>query len=127
MWDEIKSELLQMAEKLQAEQLPRFFGDLEEIRRTAEMRLRVATRIQPEGDVLLTVAEASKRLCVSKDTLYRNEFAFTCRVGRRRLFSRDGIDEAIRRNDLTSGRPDANLAQPKRRKGLKQEDRPDAA
>jgi hypothetical protein len=35
LWDEIKSELLQIARELSLESLPRFLGDLEEIRRTA--------------------------------------------------------------------------------------------
>jgi excisionase family DNA binding protein len=116
--DEIKSELLRVARELPPEHLPRFFADLEEIRRTAEMQLRVATKSQPEGDELLTVAEASKRLRVSKDTLYRNDFPFTRHVGRHRLFSRNGIDRAIMQNDLTPGRTDVNLTHPKRRKRL---------
>jgi excisionase family DNA binding protein len=114
--DEIKSELLRVARELPPELLPRFFGDLEEIRRTAEMRLRVVTITQPEKDVLLRVAAASERLGVSKDTLYRNEFPFTRHVGRSRRFSRNGIDAAILRNDLTPERTDVNLTHPKRRK-----------
>jgi excisionase family DNA binding protein len=116
--EEIKSELLRVAKELPPEQIPRFFGDLEEIRRTAEMQLRVATISQPEGDALLTVAGASERLGVSKDTLYRKEFPFTRHVGRSRRFSRNGIDAAIRRNDLTPERTDVNLTHPKRRKRL---------
>ena len=119
MWDEIKSELLRIARELSPERLPRFLGDLEEIRRTAEMQLRAGTKSQSECDVLLTVAEARKRLSVSADTLYRNEYAFTRHVGRRRLFSRDGIDAAISKNDLTPVRHDAGLTHPKRKKRLK--------
>jgi excisionase family DNA binding protein len=83
------------------------------------MQVRSATKMQPEGDDLLTVAEASKRLRVSKDMLYRSDFPFTRHVGRRRLFSRNGIDAAIRNNDLTPDRTDANLTHSKRIKGLK--------
>jgi hypothetical protein len=107
--DEIKSELLQMAKALSPEQLPRFFGDLEEIRCTAELQLRSAAKCRPAGDALLTVAEASKLPNVSADTLYRRDFPFTRHVGRRRLFSRIGIDNAIQQNDLHPGLADANI------------------
>jgi hypothetical protein len=82
------------------------------------VQLSAGTRSQPDGDVLLTIAEASTRLSVSTDTLYRNEFAFTRHVGRRRLFSRNGIEKAIQQNDLTPGPIDANLTHPKNRKRL---------
>jgi excisionase family DNA binding protein len=109
--DEIKSELLRVARELPPEHLPRFFADLEEIRRTAEMQLHVTI-------MLMTVTEASKRLRVSKDTLYRNEFPFTRHIGRHRLFSRNGIDRAIMQSDLTPERTDVNLTHPKRRRRL---------
>ena len=118
MWDKIKFELLDIARELSPESLPRFLGDLEEIRRTAEMQLWMGTESQPDGDVLLTVAQASERLRVCTDTLYRNEFSFTRHVGRRRLFSRNGIEKAIQQNDLTVTRIDANLTHPKKRKRL---------
>jgi excisionase family DNA binding protein len=116
--DEIKSELLRVARELPPEHLPRFFADLEEIRRTAEMQLHVTIMSQPQGDELMTVTEASKRLRVSKDTLYRNEFPFTRHIGRHRLFSRNGIDRAIMQSDLTPERTDVNLTHPKRRRRL---------
>jgi excisionase family DNA binding protein len=103
LWETLKFELLRAARELAPEHLPRFFGDLEEVRREAEMRLHVAVKLQQADEVLLTVAEASKRLGVSADTLYRQDFPFTRRVGRRRLFSRNGIDAAIRQNDLNPG------------------------
>jgi excisionase family DNA binding protein len=118
LWDKIKSELLRIAREQSLESLPRFLGDLEEIRRTAEVQLSPGTRSQPDRDVLLNVSEASKRLNVSKDTLYRNEFAFTRHFGRRRLFSRDEIEKAIQQNDLTPVRIDGNLTHPKNRKRL---------
>jgi hypothetical protein len=51
-------------------------------------------------------------------TLYRNEFAFTRHIGRRRLFSRNGIEKAILQDDLTPGRINANLTHPKKRSRL---------
>lgn len=118
MRNEIKSELLRTARELSQESLPRFLGDLEEIRRTAEMHLRAAACSQLESDELLTVDQASKRLGVSTDTLYRNEFAFTRHIGRRRLFSRNGIEKAILQDDLTPVRNDVKLTHSKNRKGL---------
>jgi excisionase family DNA binding protein len=114
--DELKFELLRAARELPPELLPKFFGDLEEVRRTAEMQLRAAATAEPECDKMLTVAEASERLRVSADTLYRKEFPFTRRIGRRRLFSRNGIDAAIRQNDLTFSQTDANLTHPMRQR-----------
>lgn len=114
--DELKFELLRTARELPSQQLPKFFGDLEEVRRTAEMRLQAATKAEQEGDVLLTVAQARELLPVSADTLYRRDFPFTRRIGRKRFFSRNGIHEAIQRNDLTFARTDVTLTRPMRRR-----------
>ena len=102
MRDEIKLELLKVAQELPPEQLPRFFGDLEEIRRTAELHAALSARQQADSDELLTVKQAAELLKVSKDTLYRRDFSFTRHVGRRLLFSRRGIDAAILHNDLNT-------------------------
>ena len=53
MRDDIKSELLRDAREMSPDHLPRFLGDLEEIRCTAQMQLRSASKMQPEGDDLL--------------------------------------------------------------------------
>lgn len=109
MQDQLKAELLRVARELPPAHLPQFFGDLEEIRYTAEMTLHTTAAATVNDDVLLTVAEACKILKVSKDTLYRKNFPFTVRIGRHRYFSRNGINLAIRQNDLTSMRDDATL------------------
>jgi len=54
---------------------------------------------QNDGDTLLKVEEAAKRLDVSKDWLYRHakELPFTMRIGRRQLrFSDSGIEKYIK-------------------------------
>lgn len=118
MWDKNKLELLSIARALSPDDLPRFLGDLEEIRRTAEMQLGAAMRAQPDSDVLLPVAEASSRLGISTDMPYRNDYAFTRRVVRRRLFLRVGIEKAILQNDLPPVRSDTKPTHSKKRKRL---------
>jgi hypothetical protein len=44
LWDKTKLELLSMAKELSPENLPRFLGDLEEIRCTAEMQLHAGNK-----------------------------------------------------------------------------------
>lgn len=106
--EETKLELLQQAQALPPDQLPRFFGDLEEIVRTAELRATGNAQV-PGTDELLDVAQASKLLGVSKDKLYRNTYVFTRRMGRRLLFSRDGMNEAILNNDLQPLQTNGNV------------------
>ena len=97
MRDELQF-VLRIARELPPEQLPRLLGELEEIRCTALSR--IAMPISPQSsdsDELLSVEEASRRLSVSKDYLYRHseEFTFTRRMGRKLLFSRIGIERHI--------------------------------
>jgi excisionase family DNA binding protein len=79
-------------------ELPRFLGELEEIRCTALSRLAVPAAIE-RPDELLTVKQAAKRLELSEGFLYRNHarLPFTRRMGRSLRFSSLGIDEYIRR------------------------------
>src|SRR5262249_41361552 len=93
------------ARELPASELPRFMGDLEEIRFTAMARLS-APISAPTPDVLLNVGEAAPRLGVSKSFLYRNhsDYSFTRRMGRSLLFSTQGIEEYIRSNGAMTPR-----------------------
>jgi excisionase family DNA binding protein len=89
---------LKLAQELPPEQLPRLLGELEEVRCTAKARLsapRQVRRVEP--DSLLAVGEASRRLGVSRDYLYRHskDLPFTRRMGRRLLFSSQGIGKHI--------------------------------
>lgn len=87
------------ARTLGPEELPRLLGDLEEIRATALARLAAPQAAQELPDRLLEVPEASARLGVSVDYLYRNSkrFGFTRRQGRKLLFSARGIEQHIRK------------------------------
>jgi len=103
-----ESQLLLMAAKeLPLEDIPRFLGDLEEIRCTAMARLTAPAPAQPrQADELLDITEAARRLGVSKDFLYHRhrEYPFTRRVGRRLLFSALEIDKYIRQQAVLTAR-----------------------
>ena len=98
--------ILAAAMELPAGELPRLLGELEEVRCTAMARLTAPS--QPSGaDELLSVEEASRRLGVSKDFLYRhgNDFPFVRRMGRKLLFSSLGIEKHIKQQySLTARR-----------------------
>jgi hypothetical protein len=89
---------LTAARILPVQDLPRLLGDLEEVRATALARLAVPAPHTTPNDVLVDVDEASRRLGMSKTYLYHHwhMFAFTRHIGRRVLFSSDGIDKYIR-------------------------------
>jgi excisionase family DNA binding protein len=90
--------VLMVAKELPPADLPRFLGDLEEIRCTAMARLNTPAGVQ-RPDELLPVEAAAERLGVSVDYLYRNHsrLPFTRRMGRTLRFSSLGIDEYIKR------------------------------
>jgi len=84
---------LTAARALSLEELPRFIGELEEVRTTALVRL-TAPVIQPQApDSWLDVDEASSLMNMSKSYLYRNadKFSFARREGRALRFSAQGI------------------------------------
>lgn len=68
------------------------YGDAGQISTITEVQ-------QVSGDRLLTVAEAAARLGVSKDYLYRHakKLPFARRMGRKLLFSSEGINQYIKR------------------------------
>jgi predicted DNA-binding transcriptional regulator AlpA len=89
-------------QEMPAEELPRFLGDLEEIRVTAMARITAPAQPQPQqDDELVDIDEAAKRLAMSKDYLYRHadEFPFTRRIGRNLRFSALGIAKYIKQLD----------------------------
>ena len=90
---------LAAAETLPRADLPRFVGDLEEIRAVAFARLIAPTPVQQPPDELLSVQEAARRLGVSRDFLYRHHrrLPFSRRMGRNLLFSAQGIQKYIQR------------------------------
>jgi len=95
------------------EELPRLIGEIAEIQATAMTRLFAPAPAQPSGtDELLAIEEASRRLGVSKDYLYRHgaDLPFTRRLGRKLLFSSLGIDGYIQNDSLTARRHRPTLA-----------------
>jgi excisionase family DNA binding protein len=106
---------LRAARDLPAEELPRLLGEIEEVRCTAMARLATPAPVQSAGsDELLSVEEASRRLGVSKDYLYRHgsEFPFTRRMGRKLLFSSLGIEKHIKQQDVLTARRHSGTLMP---------------
>jgi|SRR5208283_2741237 len=91
--------VLALAKDLPREELPRLLGDLAEISATANARLTIPG-IEARPDELLDVEQASKRLGVSKDYLYRahGRLPFTRRQGRKLLFSSVGMDSYLKKS-----------------------------
>jgi predicted DNA-binding transcriptional regulator AlpA len=98
--------VLSAARELPLDELPRFLGNLEEIRCTAMARLVTPASAVVLPDQLLDVDEAARRLGMSKDYLYRrhDRFPFTRRVGRNLRFSARGIEEYISHKDILTAR-----------------------
>jgi predicted DNA-binding transcriptional regulator AlpA len=98
--NDMRSELesaLTAARSLSPEELPRFIGELEEVRTTALIRL-TAPVIHPQvSDSLLSIVEAAATLGMSKSYLYRNadKFSFVRREGRALRFSARGVQEYL--------------------------------
>src|SRR5438445_9181918 len=85
------------ARTLPPEELPRLLADLEEVRTTAVARL-APIPAQHAPDELLDVEEAARRLGVSRHYLYHHHcrLPFVRRMGRKLLFSAQGIQSFIR-------------------------------
>lgn len=88
---------LEDARSLPADKLPRLLGDLAEVQATALARLSSPAPAPTPPDTLLSVKQAAAKLNCSKDTLYKRDFPFMRRLGRKRLFSSNGIDEFLKR------------------------------
>jgi hypothetical protein len=81
-----------------AAELPQLLGELEVIRATALMRLSAPT-VQPcLADELIDIAEAGRRLGVSRSWLYHehDNLPFARRNGRKLVYSAQGIEKYIK-------------------------------
>ena len=89
--------ILAAARSLSAEELPRFIGELEEVRTTALVRLTVPAPQPQAPDSLLSIAEAAATLGMSRSYLYRraDKFSFVRREGRALRFSARGVQEYL--------------------------------
>lgn len=107
--------LLRVAREVPADDLPSLLGEIEEIRYTALARLTApAQAASAESDQLLSIGEATRRLNVSQDYLYRHskELPFTRRMGRKLLFSSSGIERYIRQQDGLTARRHRRTLEP---------------
>ena len=102
MNDDLKPALARCLEAAQTElpreELPALIGELESIKAVAFARLAAPVQASQNHDERVGIAEAARRLGLSKDYLYRhrNQFSFTRRQGRKLLFSAQGIERYIR-------------------------------
>jgi excisionase family DNA binding protein len=106
MRDELQF-VLRLAQELPPEELPCLLGQIEQVRCSALARLTAPAQAQhSEPDQLLSIGEASSRLNVSQDYLYRHskEFPFTRRIGRKLLFSSLGIEKYIKQQGSLTAR-----------------------
>jgi len=79
-------------------EIPRLLGDLMEISATAQARLCTPALAPAAPDQLLDVRAAASRLGCSVDSLYKRDWPFVVRVGRRRMYSQNKIEEFIRKS-----------------------------
>jgi len=100
-----RSELRSLVEGTPAPELPQLIGDLEAARAAAWARLTAPVPDRPpealgQGARNLDVAEAAKRLGMSRDWLYRHasELPFAVRIGRRVVFDSVALERWNRRH-----------------------------
>jgi predicted DNA-binding transcriptional regulator AlpA len=86
---------LEDARNLPADKLPWLLGDLEVVRTTALARLSAPAPAHAP-DVLLTVKQAAAKLNCSAATLYKRDFPFKRKLGRKLLFSSNEIETYLR-------------------------------
>jgi len=97
-----EAEILEKARTTPVESLPALVGVLAQAGAIAHARLAAPQPQQHQHDELLDVDTAARRLCVSRDYLYRHhrELSFTRRVGKRLLFSATGLQQHIESSKL---------------------------
>src|SRR5713101_1903092 len=82
------------------EEIPNVVGEIEFMKCQLGLRMGFFSSPGPHGcpDSLLTAQEASSVLKISKDTLYRNRWAFEVQVSKGSIrYSERGIQDYIRR------------------------------
>ena len=100
-----RSELCSLVEGTPAPELPQLIGDLEAARAAAWARLTAPAAAKPpelpgQEARNLDVAEAAKRLGMSRDWLYRHasKLPFAVRIGRRVVFDSVALERWNRRH-----------------------------
>jgi len=88
---------------LPSEAVPQLFSELMRLQALLVTRLLATSGKQEvsdsEGDRLLDVTEAAKKLGLSRDALYRNHYPFVVKIGKHRRFSNKGIEKFIRNRE----------------------------
>jgi predicted DNA-binding transcriptional regulator AlpA len=100
-----RSDLRSLVEETPAPELPQLIGELEAARAAAWARLTAPAADKP-SDVAghearnLDIAQAAKRLGISRDWLYRHasELPFALRIGRRLVFDSVALERWNRRH-----------------------------
>ena len=95
---ELSENIFRAVQSCPVDRLPRVLGMLAEISETCRARLCRSRRTPAQQpDELLTITQACALLKCSRDTLYRGNFPFVRRLGRKKLYSRLGIMEFLRK------------------------------
>ncbi len=97
------ADLAEAVTEVSAHEVPALLGHIEQLKATLWTRLLGAPSPDgkshgADGDTLLDVTEAARRLKLKEDFLYRHHkrLPFTVRIGRRVRFSSNGIEKYIR-------------------------------
>jgi hypothetical protein len=98
MTEQLMQNVLSAIRTCDVERLPRVLGMLAEISETCRARLAGTGAPALAGeDTWLTCAQAPERLQCSRDYLYKTSFSFKHKLGRKTLFSGNGIAEYLRK------------------------------
>jgi predicted DNA-binding transcriptional regulator AlpA len=94
--------IVEQARVTPSEQLPEFLGKLETARAVAYARLQAPAPLARPDDQLIAVGAAAALLCVSRSYLYQHSatLPFTVRVGKKVLFSTQGIQEYVKQRQM---------------------------
>jgi predicted DNA-binding transcriptional regulator AlpA len=93
---QVLEEILEQARSVPVRDLPAFIGKLATANAVAFSRLQSPSPQPRQADELLNVTQAAQRLNVSKGFLYRHDFPFVRRMGKRLLYSAVGIEQYIK-------------------------------
>ncbi len=99
---QLMADLAEAVTEVSAHEVPALLGHIEHLKATLWTSLLGATppdgkNQSADGDTLVDVTEAARRLCLKEDYLYRHHkrLPFTVRIGKRVLFSSKGIEKYI--------------------------------
>ena len=94
---ELFENIFRAVQSCPVDRLPRVLGALREIETHCLARLSAPAPAPAGEDTWLTCAQAAERLQCSRDYLYKTSFSFKHKLGRKTLFSGNGIAEYLRK------------------------------